>query len=339
LSGGSSRQSDSSVLWIPPTLGGKSFVTTRVLGISTGGISSQSTLDEGGTATGTTHQDALERGWAFGVLPGWRIIAVGGADARSWLHDLVTADVEGLPDRRSRRSLLLSPTGRIRADFHLAAVDDSYLLLQAPDQPEPVDAILSPYVLSSDVVVEDRTDRSVVVAVLDDGVAADRDDGALVLTPSVLGTGHDLIVRPGDAQRLRARFREDGLVEVSPEDLEARRVRRGVVRMMVDFGADALPAEAGLEDTIDFTKGCFLGQESVAKVRNLGHPPRVLLHVRSQAPISAGAPVLKDGETVGEVTSVAESSDGVTAIVRIRWDAASPQLATDAGPLSLRNGE
>ena len=48
-----------------------------------------------------------------------------------------------------------------------------------------------------------------------------------------------------------------------------------------DFGPDALPAEAGLEHTIDLTKGCFLGQESVAKVRNLGHPPWVLRLVRS----------------------------------------------------------
>lgn len=324
---------------MPPTLGGKSFVTTRVLGISTGRISSQSMLDQGGTATGTTQQDALGRGRAFGVLPGWRTIAVGGTDARSWLHDLVTADVEGLSDRRSRRSLLLSPTGRIRADFHVAAVDASYVLLQAPDQP-PVDAILSPYVLSSDVVVEDRTDRSVVVAVLDDGASASRDDGELVLMPSVLGAGRDVIVAPGDpAERLCEGLREDGLIEVSEEDLETWRIRRGVARMMADFGTDALPAEAGLEDAIDFTKGCFLGQESVARVRNLGHPPRVLLRVRSDAPISARASVLSNGVTVGEVTSVAWSLNGTDAIARVRWDSASDPLATTAGPLSLRNGE
>ena len=89
-----------------------------------------------------------------------------------WLQDLVTADVEGMPDRRSLRSLLLTPTGRIRADFHVAAVDGSFLLLQAPEQPEGVDAILRPYVLSSDVQIEDRTDRSTLVAVLGDvGVA------------------------------------------------------------------------------------------------------------------------------------------------------------------------
>ena len=109
--------------------------------------------------------------------------------------------------------------------------------------------------------------------------------------------------------------------------------------MMVDFGTDALPAEAGLEDAVDFTKGCFLGQESVAKVRNLGHPPRVLLRVRSHAPISPGARVLKGDVPVGEVTSVTQSVDVTDAIARVRWDAASDPLATTAGPLSLRHGE
>jgi len=158
--------------------------------------------------------------------------------------------------------------------------------------------------------------------------------------PSVLGSGLDLIVGPGGpAERLRASLAGDGLIEVSEEDLETWRIRRGVARMMVDFGADALPAEAGLEDTIDFTKGCFLGQESVAKVRNLGHPPRVLLRVRSRAPILVGAPILRDGVTVGEVTSVAESTDGTDAIARVRWDAAADPLATTGGPLSLRHEE
>jgi hypothetical protein len=273
------------------------------------------------------------------VLSGWGVTAVGGTDARSWLHDLVTADVEGLPDRRSRRSLLLTPTGRIRADFHIAAVDGSYLLLQAPDQADRVDAILRPYVLSSDVEVTDVGDRSEVVAVLD-GSAVEDGSGSVVLSPSVLGPGCDVVLPSGDASaRLRERLRAVGLIEADPGDLEARRIRRGEPRMGVDFGPDALPAEAGLEDTIDFTKGCFLGQESVAKVRNLGHPPRILLHVRSGAPIARGARVVAGATVVGEVTSAVEDPDGVAAIVRVRWDAASEQLATDAGPLSLQRVE
>ncbi len=243
-----------------------------------------------------------------------------------------------MPDRRSRRSLLLTPTGRIRADFHVAAVDGSFLLLQAPEQPEDVDAILRPYVLSSDVQIEDRTDRSTLVAVLGD-VGVPEGTDPVVLTPSVAGPGSDVVVATDGAAGLIERLRTSGLVEVDPADLETWRIRRGIPRMGVDFGPDALPAEVGLEGAIDFTKGCFLGQESVAKVRNLGHPRRVLLHVRSDAPVARGASVLAGEETVGEVTSAAAALQGSDAIVRVRWDAARERLATEVGPLVLQNGE
>ena len=270
-------------------------------------------------------------------LSGWRVVAVRGADAGAWLHDLVTADVEGSKSGQSRRSLLLTPTGRIRADFHIAKVDDgSFLLLQASEQLEGVDAILTPYMLSSDVALDDRSGSSVVVAVLGGSAAGDGDAG-VVLAPSVLGIGHDIVVTAGEpAREIRKRLRERGLVEVTSADIETWRIRRGAARMGADFGPDALPSEAGLEDTIDFTKGCFLGQESVAKVRNLGHPPRVLLHVRSGPAIRPGAAVLAGGVAVGEVTSVAERNGETDAIVRIRWDAASEPLSTGAGSLSLR---
>ena len=216
--------------------------------------------------------------------------------------------------------MLLTPTGRIRADLHVARLDGSFLLFQEGEQPETVDSILAPYVLSSAVELEDR-------------------DESLVLAPSVLGRGHDVIVPPGEPlRRLRERLGDRGAVEVSADDLEMWRIRRGTVRMGIDFGPDALPAEAGLEDTIDFTKGCFLGQESVAKVRNLGHPPWVLKLVRSDGPLRRGSPVLADGAPVGEVTSVAEGDAGMDAIVRVRWDAASRALSTEAGSLSLRRG-
>ena len=232
----------------------------------------------------------------------------------------------------------MTPTGRIRADLHVARLDGSFLLFQESGQPETVDSILAPYVLSSAVDLEDRTDGSVVVAVLGGAAAEDRDE-SLVLAPSVLGQGHDVIVRPGEPlRRLRERLGDRGAIEVSADDLEMWRIRRGTVRMGIDFGPDALPAEAGLEDTIDFTKGCFLGQESVAKVRNLGHPPWVLKLVRSDEPLRRGSPVLADGAPVGEVTSVAEGDAGMDAIVRVRWDAASRALSTEAGSLSLRRG-
>ncbi|HEX6398932.1 MAG TPA: tRNA-modifying protein YgfZ, partial [Actinomycetota bacterium] len=144
------------------------------------------------------------------------------------------------------------------------------------------------------------------------------------------------VVATGEAvAALRAGLSAADFVEASPEALERRRIRRGVPRMGADFGTDALPAEVGLESAIDLTKGCFLGQESVAKVRNLGHPPRAIVPVRSRSPLRVGMPVLAGGAEVGEVTSVA--ADGhVDAIARIRWGAAGQELSTPAGPLTLR---
>jgi folate-binding protein YgfZ len=291
--------------------------------------------EDRGVAT-TTGVDALERGSAFAPLPDWRVLAVRGADARDWLHDLVTADVASLEDGRARRSLILSPTGRIRADVHVGSDRDAFLLLQDPIQPEPAAQVLAPYVLSSDVELDDRTADVEVVAVLGGEAAGDGDH--TVLEPSVLGSGRTVLASAGEpARALADALRAAGLADVSHADVETWRIRRGTARVGVDVGPDALPAEAGLEETIDFAKGCFLGQESVAKVRNLGHPPRLVVAVRSTSRVEPGAAVLSGGEAVGSITSAVEIEGGSVAIARVRWEAAArPLEAEGAGSLSLR---
>ena len=86
-------------------------------------------------------------------LKGWDGTEVRGADAAGWLDDLVTASVQILPPGETVRSLLLGPTGRIRADVHMARTDRGYLLLQGPGQPDAIAVLLDPYVLSSDITL------------------------------------------------------------------------------------------------------------------------------------------------------------------------------------------
>ena len=274
--------------------------------------------------------DALEQGRAFAELSWFRRVRVTGADARGWLHDLITTDVDSLRTGQARRSLLLSPTGRIRADFSLGSDADGFVLLQAAGQPEHVDDALAPYVLSSAVSLIEADGDLSVFAVPGDAEVADVPDR---LDPSVLGTGVDLLTPTGEsARRLLDALRDKGLVQVGSEALEVWRVRHGRPRMGVDFDEGSLPAEAGLDATIDATKGCFLGQESVAKVRNLGHPPRMLAHVRASRPIAVGSTVAADGAQVGTVTSaVADGPSGTVAIVRIRWEALMSRLMTGDG--------
>jgi tRNA-modifying protein YgfZ len=246
--------------------------------------------------------DALDGGRAVLDLAGWTTIRVRGADARGWLNDLVTASVEDLEPGIAVRSLLLGPTGRIRADFHVAAWADGFLLVQGPGQPEPVDALLTPYVLSSDVELGPAEAAGLAVMPL-----------------------------PGPRWRVALDGLSDAPVRVGAEAFEAWRVRHGIAAFPNDVDQDSLPSEAGLDEepVIDRSKGCYLGQESVARVRNLGHPPRVVQAVDAGAGIPTRTPVFSTGSEVGIVTSA--EAGGRAAIVRIRWDARDSELATEDG--------
>jgi folate-binding protein YgfZ len=213
--------------------------------------------------------------------------------------------VEGLAEDAALRSFLLSPTGRIRADVRVlrARAGDGFLLLQETAQPETIADLLAPYILSSDVEL------------------APADPGGLLLRP-----------RPSLGWTAAWEARDDGSVAAGPEALEAWRIRHGLARFPVDLDADSLPAEAGLdvEPVIDRNKGCYLGQESVARVRNLGHPPRLVVGVRTEGPVRPGTPVRSRGDRVGSVTSV-EPRGGSSAMVRIRWDARDTELTAEGG--------
>jgi folate-binding Fe-S cluster repair protein YgfZ len=94
-----------------------------------------------------------------------------------------------------------------------------------------------------------------------------------------------------------------------------------------------------LESLIGFRKGCFLGQEAVAKVRNLGHPPHVVLAATAPGEVGAGDVVLADGTESGLVTSATPIPDGrMAVIVRVRWAARGSDLRTPAGAPILARG-
>lgn len=260
--------------------------------------------------------DALDDGRGFVDRSDDRTLIVSGADARGWLGDLVTADVATLEPGSSRRSLLLTPTGRIRADLWITQTEDeAFVVLQARDQPEPVEDLLRPYVLSSAVRLRDATDT---------------------LSVLTFPAREEIVTVPrGDLAALERTMADAGRVLVDEASCEIWRVVRGDPRMGTDFEAGALPAEAGLERLIDVAKGCFLGQESVAKVRNLGHPPTVLLHLRSETVVAPGTSIHATGEAAGQVTSVAPGRRGGTMLIaRVQWRTAEAVLQTaDGSPL------
>jgi folate-binding protein YgfZ len=270
---------------------------------------------------------------------GVRIVEVRGSDARGWLNDLVTGPVGSLKAGGSTRSLLLTPTGRIRADFTVADPGDgsALVLLQNADQPDAVDALLAPYVLSSDVELSDASERLAVFSVLwVEGTPVVSDD-IRVLAPSMLGAGFDFLVDRSTAPKV-ARSLASSMSPADAESLVRWRVESGVPLFGTDYQPGALPAEAGLESAIDFTKGCFLGQESVAKVRNLGHPQTTLIALRALTEAGRGDGVYADGTEVGTITSAVVANGGTIVLARVRWDASREALSLgDGTPLERRS--
>jgi tRNA-modifying protein YgfZ len=273
---------------------------------------------------------ALDDGRAYAELEAVPLTLVSGSDARAWLNDLVTTDVQTLGRFETRPSLLLSPTGRIRSSFHVLGLGErDFALAQPAEQPESVSDALAPFVLSSDVAVS--SSRLRLFAVPGRGAPPERFGNAY--RPSVLGGGFDLLVgASGDEvfEDLRADLAAEALVPAGPESVEARRILRGEAAFPSDLDTESLPAEAGLDGApiIDRAKGCFLGQEAVAKVANLGHPTRVVFAVEAAAPVHAGETVRTEGGTdVGLLTSAVDR----LGIVRVRWDARDADLATASG--------
>lgn len=295
--------------------------------------------------------EALEAGRAVVDLTRWRKVLVSGRDAAGWLNDLLTADLSGLRPGRARRSLLLSPTGRIRADVLVARLPRGFLLVQAPDQPSGIDGLLMPYLLSSDVRLDDETDGLALLALpsASGGPAGGggRPPGGPVTegwhqySPSCLGAGFDLV---GPAGRLgealeaalaappHRRRPDQGRVLVGEAAAEAWRVRHGRPRFPIDLTPDSLPHEADLGDAVAFGKGCYLGQEAVARVRNLGRPPFLVVALRAEGPAAEGERVLAGEEEAGLITSAADLEDGHTAVIaRVRWQARERPLRTAPG--------
>jgi folate-binding protein YgfZ len=271
----------------------------------------------------------LASGKAFADLSYWRKVAVSGSDALDWLDDLVTADLSDLAPGRARQSLFLSPTGGVRASFTVAVPRGSLVLIQDPSQPAPIQQLLEPYVLASDVVLEDQTDDFAVFAFpgrteLPGTAGTDRS------TPSVLGGGVD-VVGAGEDHDALLRSLSGEYTQVGDEVVEDWRIRAGLPRFGVDALEGDLPQESGLYGAVSRQKGCFPGQEAVAKVDSLGHPRRVVLALEANGPASPGDMVMLDGSEVGQITSAAVDGDRTLLLARLRWEARDGQLRTGLG--------
>jgi tRNA-modifying protein YgfZ len=237
---------------------------------------------------------ALEQGSAWADLSHRAVIEVRGEERLKWLHALTTQHLENLAPGQWTDALILDPNGRIEEQLFL--VDDgeaTYLHLDV----EKRDALLEylhRMIFRTKVEVSDVSDR---FAILRAPGKSDRIGGPFALVPR-------------DDLKIMCDAFSTANLQVGMWVLEAERVAQGRPRIGFETDHKTIPNELGLiHGAVHMNKGCYRGQETVAKVFNLGHPPRrlVLLHLdgsRIDLPKS-GEKVTYDGKEIGFLGTVA----------------------------------
>jgi tRNA-modifying protein YgfZ len=249
-------------------------------------------------AAGTGMTDRSHRG----------VVRITGPDRLSWLHSLTTQDLEHLEPGQTAEALILSPQGHI--EHHLTLTDDGNALWAhvEPGTAGTLLAFLESMRFMLRVEPADVTDDYAVLTVTRALPADSLPDGVAAALRGAVGT--DLLVARPHLQAAATKFADAGLTLAGMQAYEALRIAARRPRLGLDTDHRTLPHEVGwIESAVHLNKGCYRGQETVARVHNLGHPPRrlVFLHLdgsEDRLP-EHGDPVQLEDTVVGFVGSAA----------------------------------
>jgi len=242
----------------------------------------------------TKEQRALEAGTAWADLSHLNIVAISGADRLQWLHDLTTQFVSDLQPGVWMPSMILDAQGHVEFQFNLVDDGTTTFLVLDPGYVEKLVEYLTKMKFMLRVEVRDASGEFVVLRAPG---AADSIGGPFALVPRA------------EVEQMKETF--GGVAtQVGTWALDAERVAAGRPRIGFETDHKSIPNELGVLNTaVHMKKGCYRGQETVAKIFNLGNPPRrlVMLHLDGSDVgfPAAGTKIENDGVVVGFVGTVA----------------------------------
>jgi aminomethyltransferase len=300
--------------------------------------------------------EALRRGAAWMDLSARGRIVVRGRDRARLLHNLTSNEIKKLAPGSGCYAFLLSPQGRIQADLTLLACEDHILLDSEPELREKILQHIRRYIVADQVELEDATAATCAIALEGPEAAlvlqkaggtvpaADyqhlpwREAGdATIARFSLTGQpGFRIYAAAGAANDIVRRLEEAGAQPASEEDARLVRLENGRPRYGEDIRDTSLPQETGQMHAVSFSKGCYLGQEIVERIRAQGHVNRKLVRLRLDSAVPAGARLTADGAEAGEITSSAYSpaQGSAVALAYVRGNYAEPGQALAAGDIA-----
>jgi tRNA-modifying protein YgfZ len=234
---------------------------------------------------------------------------VRGGDAADFLQGQVSNDVEALEPGTGCYATILSHKGKLRTDLRVLRGADWFWLDTEAIGHAVLEHMLRTYSLGRDVQYEDVTDSRALLSLVGpaarerlDAAAPDEEHSFVsgehgLYVATLLGV--DVLCEPGTSL---------GVESVSEEAAECVRIEAGRPRLGFDMDSETMPQEAGINDrAVSFTKGCYVGQETVARLHYKGKPNRHLRGLRLSEPAERGSEILLGEKTVGRLGSTCVS--------------------------------
>ncbi len=288
-------------------------------------------------------------------------LVISGKDRTRWANGMVTNNIRDLAPGRGVYSFILTPQGRDQGDLVVYNRGDYLLATTDRAQAEAITTLLKRYIIMDQVEIEDISDKLATVgiagakaagALLDAGIDARQVEPGQVIDAvwhdigiSVARNthpqwnGYEIWLAPENAERLWETLTSAGAQPVGSEALEMYRITCGVPRYGVDLRERDLPQETGQQHALNFSKGCYIGQEIVERIRSRGNVHRMFIGLEVQGePPQPGTAVRAANKDVGEITSAARvpfpEGERTLALGYLRREAASSGSTVKVGDQS-----
>jgi tRNA-modifying protein YgfZ len=267
-------------------------------------------------------------------------LALTGKDTKEFLNGQVTQDIVSLTPGRGSYAAFLTQKGKMLGDLRVLDTDDELLLDTEREALQALFNMIRRYSLGYGVELHKRTLECGLFSLIGPlagelveraGVTLgpDEHDHALVqvggrqVRAIRTDVGVDLLFAADELATVRAAVIEAGASEIGEPAAETLRVERGRPRYGIDLDESVIPQEAGLNArAVSFTKGCYVGQETVARLFYKGKPNRELRGLRSAEPLDPGTELMLEERVVGTVTSAVRSPRfGAIALALVRREA------------------
>lgn len=264
--------------------------------------------------------ESLRSGAGYVVLPNWSVIEFTGPDRGKFLNNFCTNAVRDLTTHQIREVFITDVKGHTIGHGHVIAIGESLLFITVPDQADALIKHFDRYIIREQVTLNDRTNDKLLYSFL--GPTSDSSMTTLLDITFVGDRGEvfdfnlprpesKLIVIDRDkSTTTHLQFTAMGFVECSYDAWTAIRIDSGYPLFGFDITSDNLPQEIQRDkQAISFTKGCYLGQETVARIDALGQVNKLLVGLRIDEAIEniSSKELAAEGKPVGKITSLSYS--------------------------------